>query len=111
MERRHFQRVVQSFDARYRTFGSLGEPWRIFRTVNVSATGLRFRSSDLIELGMTLEIELDLPCLKEPLVVRGHVVWSQAMASGVTENGAEFVDLSPEQSRQIDELVKFLSKG
>lgn len=111
MERRRFQRVAQSFDARYRSYGALGEPWRIFRTVNVSATGMRFRSGDLIELGTTLEIELDLPCLKEPLTVRGHVVWSQPMASGVTENGAEFVDLSPEQAEQIDELVKFLSKG
>ncbi len=111
MERRHFQRVAQSFDARYRVYGALGESWRIFRTGNGSATGLRFRSADLMELGATLEIELDLPCLKEPLMLRGLVVWSQAMASGVTENGAEFVNLSPEQAQQIDELVKFLSKG
>ena len=109
-EQRQFPRVSQSFDARYRLYGELTESWRTIRTLNISAIGMRFRSANLIEEGAVLEVEMVLPCLREPLVMRGRVVWSRTMASGVTENGAEFLDMTQEQGKQIDDLVKFLMK-
>ncbi len=109
-ERRRFTRVTQPFDANYRIYGELTESWRRIRTLNISAMGMRFRSADLIEDSAKLEIAINLPCLREPLVVLGRIIWSQTMASGVTENGCEFIDVTPQQGEQIDELVKFLSK-
>lgn len=110
-ERRRFTRVSQSFDARYRVYGELTESWRTIRTINLSASGMRFRSAHPIEAGTVLQLEITLPCLRAPLVVNGQVAWSHTMASGVTENGAEFVDVTPLQSERIDELVKFLMKN
>ena len=110
-ERRRFARASQPFDAHYRLYGELTESWRTIQTLNISAVGMRFRSADLLELNARLEIEITLPCLREPLTVRGRVIWSQTMGSGVTENGAEFFDVTPEQEEQIDDLVKFLMRG
>jgi len=109
-ERRRFARASQPFDAHYRLYGELTESWRTIQTLNVSATGVRFRGADLIEEGAKLEIEITLPCLREPLTIRGRLIWSQTMGSGVTENGAEFIDVTPAQGEQIDDLVKFLMK-
>lgn len=110
-ERRRDRRLVQPFDARYRLYGELTESWRTIRTVNLSASGMRFRSADLMRVGDELEVALLLPAHREPIVVRGRIIWSQAMASGVAENGVEFVDVAPEQGMQIDALVKFLLQG
>ncbi len=109
-ERRRFGRVAQPFDARYRMYGQLMESWRTIRTLNVSAMGMRFQSADLLEDGAVLEVEIALPILREPLTLRARLIWSQTVASGVTENGAEFVDVTPMQAEQIDQLVKFLQK-
>ena len=110
-ERRQYRRVIQSFEARYRLYGELMESWRRVRTMNIGAGGIRFRSADLIEPGTKLEIEVSLPSLPAPIRLSGIVIWTETMASGVTENGTEFVDVTPEQGEQIDELVKFLHRG
>ena len=110
-ERRRYRRVDQPFEARYRVYGDLTMAWRTIRTMNISATGMRFRSADLLDPDTPLEIEIKLPTSRESLVVRGHVIWSQPMASGVVENGTEFDELNPAQGEKIDELVKFLTRG
>jgi len=110
-ERRRDHRLAQPFQARYRLYGELTESWRTMTTVNLSVSGLRFRSAGLIEVGDELQIELLLPTSREPLVVRGRIIWSQPMASGVVENGAEFIDMTPEQGIQIDTMVKFFLGG
>ncbi len=110
-ERRQFSRADQPFEARGRIYGELTESWHTITTLNISAAGMRFRSDDMLPLGTVLELEVNLPCLREPLVVRGRVVWSRAVASGVAENGVEFINVSLGQSEQIDQLVKFLMKN
>lgn len=109
-ERRRYTRVTQPFDAHYRIYGDFMDTWRKIRTLNVSAAGMRFRSADLIELDQILEIQIILPCLREPLLIHGRVIWSDTKAAGVTENGTEFIDETPEQEEQIDEMVRFLTK-
>ena len=107
-ERRRFSRASQPFGARCRLYGDLMESWKTIRTVNISAVGMRFRSAMLFDPGAKLEIEIDLPALHEPLVLHAQVVWSETIASSVTENGIEFIDLAPELEERIDDLVKFL---
>ena len=110
-ERRQFSRADQPFEARGRIYGELTESWHTITTLNISATGMRFRSNDTLPLGTVLELEINLPCLREPLMVRGQIVWSRAVASGVAENGAVFINVSIGQAEQVDQLVKFLMKN
>ena len=107
-ERRDFSRTPVPFDIRYHIYGELGESWRTMTTLNISAGGMRFRSDDVIEAGTQLEVQIALP--SAPLIVRGRVVWSRLLGSGVSENGVQFTDVTPEQLERIDELVRFLMK-
>lgn len=107
-ERRRFPRVLQPFDAHYRFCGDLVGLWRTVRTLNLGAGGMRFRTEDVLEPRAALEIRLNLPIFREPLVLHARVIWCQTLASGVVENGVEFVDTTPRQAEQIDTLVQLL---
>ena len=109
-DRRQYQRTPLPFEAKYRFSGDFTTAWRTVRTMNISAGGMRFRSADFIEEGAVLDVQVALPTRSEPLTIKARVVWSQAMGSGVTENGAEFFDVSPDEETKIDELVQFLAK-
>lgn len=109
-ERRQFTRADQPFDARCRVYGEMIESWRVITTLNISGAGMRFRNDESLPVGTVMELEIALPCLREPLIVRGQVVWSTSVASGVAEHGAEFINVTLAQSEQIDQLVKFLTK-
>jgi len=109
-EQRDFGRVSVPFPIRYRVYGELGESWHEIATVNISAGGMRFRTDDLIEIGSHLELEIALPGSPAPLVVQGKVVWSQALGAGASENGVQFMEMTPGQHEHIDSLVRFLMK-
>lgn len=109
-ERRGFDRVTQPFAARYRRYGDLAMTWRDIKTLNISASGLRFRDEEVFEQLTVLEVEIPLSSSGQPLVLKAKVVWREALASGVNEYGVEFLDLNPEQSLQIDTLVRFLKR-
>ena len=107
-ERRQFPRILHTCEARYRAWGSLVEGWIDVTILNVSAGGLRFRCGELLRVGDHLEVQLRLPADPQPVTVRGQVVWSKMPAAGVAENGVGFLDVTPEQSERIDDLVRFL---
>jgi len=107
-ERRLFPRVPQPIDARYRLTDEMGTSWHAITLINISAGGVRFRTEEPIEPGAPIELQVQLPGLREPLVLRGQAVWSTLQASGVTETGVEFLSVTPEQQFQIDNVVQFL---
>ena len=109
-ERRHFPRVEQSFEARYRLFGDFGATWRAVTAINLSASGIRFRGEEMLARGTMLDMQIVLPGITQSMVVRGMVVWSALQASGVIETGVDFADLSPQQQMQVDQMVRFLLK-
>lgn len=110
-ERRQFHRAPHPFEVRYRPYGQFTSSWTEASTINISAGGMRFRSPELLERGTALELEITIPSVREALIIRGQVAWSQLQASGVAENGVQFVEVSPEQQMKIDELVRFLRPG
>ena len=110
-ERRKFPRLPQSFDVRYRRSGELDEGWRTVQTLNLSAGGVRFRDTELLQKGDTLDLRIQLPGGREPLALQGYVVWCQHEASGVMDTGVQFMDIAPGQQFQIDSLVQFLRKS
>lgn len=107
-ERRHFHRVPQALEVHYRLSGEFASSWHVATLINLSAGGLRLRTSEGFEALAQLELQLHLPGLREPLTLRGGVVWSNLQASGVVESGIEFMNVTPEQQLQIDEFVQFL---
>jgi uncharacterized protein (TIGR02266 family) len=109
-ERRDFGRVPVPFAIRYRVYGQLGESWHEIATINISAGGMRFRTDDPIEVGSHLELEIALPGSPAPLVVQGKVVWNQALGARASENGVQFMEMTPDQHEHIDSLVRFLMK-
>ena len=110
-ERRQFSRVPLPVEAQCRQFGELAESGRTITTINLSAAGMRLRTSNSLVVGDKLEIQIQLPGLPEPLVMRGWIVWSQLQASDVTEAGVAFLDVTPEQQRQMDALIEFLKRN
>ena len=109
-ERRQFRRSDQPFEVQYRSFGALSDPWRIGRSADISATGLRLQTDVPVEAGEMLELALSLPAAQAPLRVRGSVLWSTALPSRALECGIEFRDLTQEQQADIDALVRFLQR-
>ena len=71
---------------------------------------MRFKSADLLELGAELEVRLQMPYAAEALALRARVKWSAMQASGVVENGIEFMEITPDQQARVDEVVKFFSQ-
>jgi c-di-GMP-binding flagellar brake protein YcgR len=109
-ERREFPRVREPFRVEYRCLTDLGVTRRPVTTVNLSAGGLRLRSSDALEVDTLLEIAIKLPGAREPILLRGRVVWCELAASGVSELGVEFYDVTMEQRIQLDTLVHFMRR-
>ena len=110
MEQRRFQRIPESFRLQCRRAGSLAETWRHVTTLDLSAGGASFESEELYDPSDTLDIRIDLPNFRVPLLLRGRVIRSRPRPGGAMECGVEFVDMTPEQQGAIDELVQFLSK-
>ncbi len=107
-ERRHFHRVPQPIEAKYRVNGNFGATWAVGTLVNISAGGMRFRAEELIEKGALVEVEAKVPGLREVFAVKGMIVWSNLQASGVAEMGVVFSEVTLQQQYQIDNFVTFL---
>ena len=107
-ERRRFPRIPEAFTVKYRVSGELVATWCEVATQNVSAGGVRFRVPESLSPGATIALQLALPGVPQPIQVKGQVVWNRMQASGVTEVGVEFLDVSERDQRLIDRLVGFL---
>ena len=107
-ERRRFPRAQERLEAQYRLDGDFTSTWTALTVMNLSAGGVRFRAAQPMNAGALLQMKIRLPGVPQLLELRGAVVWSQLQASGVTEYGAEFLDLTMRQQAQIDQLVSFL---
>ena len=106
-ERRQFHRTPHEVEARYRLLNELTASWRAVTLINLSAGGLRFRDDEALEVGVLLELRLQLPGVNEPLNLKGRVIWSQLQASGVIEVGVGFLEVVVAHQMQIDNVVQF----
>lgn len=107
-ERRDYHRVLQPFPMRYRVRGAMGAGWTTVATMNVSAGGVRFIGPEAVDCGLLVDLEITLPNLNVPLAVQGQVIWTQMEASGATEHGVQFINLTQAKQMQIDGMVQFL---
>ena len=109
-ERRRFPRIQQTLTVQCRPHGSLAASWRPVTMVNISAVGIRLLSEQPLESDETFDLQVTLPGSAAPLLIQGRAAWTRMQASGVTESGVEFVNMTSDQQAQIDTLVQFLSR-
>ena len=109
-EQRQFDRVPQAFMVRCRPLGSLAAIWQTMLTLDVSAGGIFLKGEMMADAGEMLEIELPIPG-NQAQMLRGRVVRAKELGPGTFEYAVEFVEVSPDQQADIDELVQFLKQG
>lgn len=109
-ERRQYPRITHPIAVRYRAHGNLDSLWHEATTINVSAVGMRMRGAELLERARLLELTMEVPGLREPLLLKGRVVWAQLQASQVIESGVEFDTLAVEQETKLDQLLRFFHR-
>ncbi len=107
-ERRSFPRVPHDFNGQFRQAGVFTELWNPMSVMNLSASGMRFRTDLPLEAAMVLDLKFQIPGLEGALNSQGRVVWTAMPAAGIIEAGVEFLDLSLEQKAAIDRMVEFL---
>ncbi len=110
-DQRRFARVPESFSIQCRRRGAFSEGWRNVRTTDLSAGGIGFEGTELYEEQETQDIRITLPSFRVPLVLLGNVVRSRSQPGGMVDCAVEFIDVTPDQQCEIDELVAFLRKG
>jgi len=108
-ERRQHPRAWWPFSVKYRA-AKAGGPWRSGSTENLSSAGVRFTCMEPLTPGSRIVFELVIEPKQGPYVVEGGIVWGRTVDQKVYEYGAAFVDATPEQQRQISELVEFLNR-
>ena len=108
IEQRRFDRVTDSFQIECRRAGSLSETWRRVALIDLSAGGLGFSAEELFEPGEPLEVQIRLPNMSTPLLLRVQVVRSESLAPGACRCAVEFIEVTPDQQAKIDALVQFL---
>lgn len=74
---------------------------------DISRSGARFLSEQAFVAGTMLQFELMLPMLKEPLALKGHVVWQKPATMGLTELGVAFDSLEPAAQQALDQAIAF----
>ena len=100
--------MAASFEVECRRAGALSEAWQRVAVVDFSAGGLRFHSDEPFDPGEPLEVQVRLPNIRWPLLLRALVVRSEPLAPGACRCAVEFVEVTPDQQAEIDGLVQFL---
>ena len=108
-ERRNDQRVSVSLPVTYQLLGAPTRSPYTGRVVDISAGGLRLICDRPVELGERVDVAVNLPARTIPYQLPGRVVWVKPASSG-SECGVQFLDLSPDQRYELDEIVQFLMR-
>jgi c-di-GMP-binding flagellar brake protein YcgR len=109
-ERRQFSRVRHPLEVRCRLALESGEGWRPGLTADLSASGIRFLCQTAFEAEDHVALEVFLPGEPGPIALQGRVIRSRMLPSGEWETAAEFADVSADQRRQLDEMIRFLNR-
>ena len=107
-ERRQFERVPETLRVECRRLRVNWECWRGIRILDFSVGGARFESEEPYGVSEAVALQIQLPGRPSPIFLNGQISWARRKASGVTECGAAFVDTTPDQQADIDEMIQFL---
>ncbi len=106
-ERRKDPRANVWLPVRYRLLPESRVLWDNGTVTDFSAGGLRLLCDRRIEPESQVEFELNPTKRERAYVLRGTVMWVKPSAAGC-ECGVMFIDVSPDQQFELDEIVQFL---
>jgi len=91
-DKRRFPRLRDSCGLKFRRLRSesLPEEGSDALTVNISGGGICFQTSEAVEPGVLLAVELSLPDFESAIVSMGRSVWCEPSVEGLYEVGMEF---------------------
>ncbi len=98
---------------KYRFFDRSKEgPYILSSVVNISASGLLFKSNGPIVLGTILDLKINFPTLEEPLHTVAKVVRVRAakVKPKYFEVGVQFIDIDEQKTMLMDEAIKFVNR-
>lgn len=83
-----------------------GSTDRLCQTQNISESGLLLRTSHLLPIGTTLDVEVPTPRTDPPLELRAEIVRHTALqVEGITGMGAKFIDISEEEQNRLRDYI------
>lgn len=85
--------------------------WLVSPLQDLSGSGARFLSEQALIAGTILQFQLVLPMQKDPLALRGHVVWNKPATMGLTELGVTFDNLEPATQQALERAVAFFLRA
>ncbi len=75
-------------------------------TVDISPTGMKVFSKELIKIEEDMEISFNLPDVEELIQAKGKVIWAKEREEKFSECGIEFTQIDSECVKKIDAYVK-----
>jgi Tfp pilus assembly protein PilZ len=91
----------------FQAFSDADQAVATAQTVNVSMTGLAFKTIAEFELGQRIRIALDLPGERESLEAQTRIIWSNDddASDPRTNYGAEYIDPSEKLRRSLKRFI------
>ncbi len=112
-ERRIKERLVGYHLVKYRFFDqSKEEPYILSSVINISASGVLFKSNGPIALDTILDLKINFPTLEEPVRTLAKVVRVRVakVKPKYFEVGVQFIDIAEQKTTLMDEAIKFVNK-
>jgi len=109
-ERRRHPRVSRSYTMRVKERDAQDPLWELPMMRNISVGGCYFHSTVNYQEGQCLEIEIQLPVLREPLRCTGLVRRIEPRREGMMDYvgvGLEFMDMQEDVKQKLKEVVDF----
>jgi len=79
---------------------------RICQTQNISESGLLIRTSHLLPIGTTIDVEIPLPESDAPLALRAEIVrHTTPNMEQITGMGAKFIGITPEEQQLLRSYI------
>jgi len=111
-EKRKFSRLPLNVKVEYSVLGKLDSVIITTESKNVSASGICIFLIDKFDFGILLKLKFLLPDADRGIIATGRVVWSEEVKTNNIEcgkhyeTGIEFVYISEEERKQINEYAK-----
>jgi c-di-GMP-binding flagellar brake protein YcgR len=108
-ERRRYQRIESNLPLQYKNLRKVGESSTGSLTRDLSAGGVRFRTSEFISLACRLVVEINLPTVNKPIKAISKVAWIKRVPSSDSyELGNQFLEITKEDKSHINTFVNNL---
>ena len=109
-DRRSHLRVSTELTVEYRIIGEDGKSstdWNVTRTKNVSAAGVYFESYYPLGLNTILEIKLNAPSFKTPMMLKGRIVRAEEIQTGeIYGVAAAIMHVTEQYRKQLQQALE-----